>query len=214
MAGGTALDERSEVRDAPLSDAPLIGLTGAMGVGKTTALEALRELGAEVLSTDRVVHELYHCDRVRDALVERWGARVAPDGVLDRQAIAECAFASEEERAWLERTIWPLVGERIACWLALARSREPAPRAAVVEMPLLFEAGMDRACDATVALVAEEATREERMAERTQARMRERSARQLSQEEKAQRATFVVSNDGTVEDLRRELSDVLEKLGR
>jgi dephospho-CoA kinase len=212
------MHDRQPVTDATVAAAelpvtvPLVGLTGGLGAGKSTALEAMRELGAEVLSTDKVVHELYCCDRVRGALIERWGDEIAPGGVVSRQAVAERIFSSDEERGWLERTLWPLVGERVAVWLALARARQPAPRAAVVEMPLLFESGMDKACDATVALVADEQVRRERAATREHARVAERVARQLSQQEKAERATFAVRNDGSVADLRRELSDVLDKL--
>jgi dephospho-CoA kinase len=203
-AAGVAAAHDSGVR--------LVGLTGGIAAGKSTALEALRDLGADVLSTDAVVHELYHCHHLIDALVERWGEEVAPEGVADRQAIAERAFSSDEELRWLERTIWPLVGERVAVWLALARAREPSPCAAIVEMPLLFESGMDRACDATIAIVAADEVRSERISEREHARMKERSARQLSQEEKAARATYVVHNDGDLDALRRELSGVLGKL--
>jgi dephospho-CoA kinase len=191
---------------------PLIGLTGGMGAGKSTALDAMQALGADVLSTDKIVHELYSCDRVRQALIERWGEAVAPGGVISRQVVAERVFSSEEERQWLEQTLWPLVGERVAVWLALARAKEPPPRAAVVEMPLLFESGMDRACDATVALVADEALRELRTAAREHAHVKERLARQLSQEEKAERAEFVVHNDGSIDELFGELSGVLDKL--
>ena len=59
---------------------PFIGLTGGIGAGKSTALAALERLGAVVLSTDAVVHELYDSDEVRDAVVERFGAAVAPGG--------------------------------------------------------------------------------------------------------------------------------------
>jgi dephospho-CoA kinase len=191
---------------------PLIGLTGGIGAGKSTALEAMLELGAEVLSTDEVVHELYGCDRLREALVQRWGEEAAPEGIVSRSAVAERVFSSDEERGWLERTLWPLVGERVAVWLALARSKEPPPRAAVVEMPLLFESGMDKACDVTVVLVAEQELRGRRAAGRGYARLAEREARQLSQEEKAAMATFVVPNDGSLADLRGELAGVLYKL--
>jgi dephospho-CoA kinase len=192
---------------------PFVGLTGGMGAGKSTALRALADLGAQVLSTDAVVHELYGERQVRDAVVERWGAEVAPGGVVDRTAVAARAFAGEEqERKWLEGLLWPLVGTRIAGWLEHVRALRPAPRAAVVEVPLLFEAGMERGFDATVAVIVQEETRFERAAERGHALVDERAARQLSQEEKAHRATFVVHNDGTEGDLRRELADVLGKL--
>jgi dephospho-CoA kinase len=192
---------------------PFVGLTGGMGAGKSTALKALMALGAQVLSTDAVVHELYGDARVRDAVVERWGDEVAPGGVVDRSAVAAKAFAGgEEDRRWLEGLLWPLVGARIAGWLEHVRALRPPPKAAVVEVPLLFEAGMERGFDATIAVVAAEQTRAARAAGRGHALVDERVARQLSQEEKAGRATFAVHNDGSEADLRRELAGVLAKL--
>jgi len=191
---------------------PFVGLTGGMGAGKSTALKALRELGAEVLSSDQVVHELYEGEQLREAVVARFGAEVAPDGVVDRAAVARRAFASAEDRKWLEGVVWPLVGARVASWLERVRAQEPAPRAAVVEVPLLFEAGLDRLYDATIAVIAEEPVRRQRAAERGHALADERAARQLSQQEKAERATYIVHNDGSEQDLQRELSAVLDKL--
>jgi dephospho-CoA kinase len=196
------------------ANVPLIGLTGGMGAGKSTALKALERLGAAVQSSDTVVHELYEGKQLREAVVARWGEEVAPGGVVDRAEVARRAFADEDGRTWLEATVWPLVGERMGTWLAQARALEPAPRAIVVEVPLLFEAGMEGMYDATIAVVAAEELREQRAAQRGHVLTAERAARQLSQDEKAARATYVVANDGSVQELERELSDVLEKLGR
>jgi dephospho-CoA kinase len=195
---------------------PFVGLTGGMGAGKSTALSALERLGAAVISSDAVVHELYGGDRLREAVVERWGPEVAPGGVVDRSAVAARAFATEEDRIWLEGLLWPLVGARVGSWLTDVRtgpwSEGARPRAAVVEVPLLFEAGLQNIYDATIAVVSDESVRRERAAARGHALTDERAARQLSQEQKARRATFVVRNDGTEEDLQRELSEVLDKL--
>lgn len=192
---------------------PFVGLTGGLGSGKSTALEALRGLGAEVLSSDAVVHELYEGAPLRDAVVARFGAEVAPGGVVDRAAVARRAFATSEDRVWLEGQVWPLVGARVAQWLEQARASQPPPPAAVVEVPLLFEAGLEQMYDATIAVIADESVRSQRASERGHALVDERAARQLSQDEKAQRATFVIVNDGSVEDLERKLSAVLGKLG-
>lgn len=191
---------------------PFVGLTGGLGAGKSTALAALERLGAAVISSDAIVHELYEREELRDAVVARFGPEVAPGGRVDRAALARAAFASEEGRAWLEGLLWPKVGERVASWLEQVRSREPPPRAAVVETPLLFEAGMEGLYDATIAIVAQEPLRRERAAGRGHELVDERAARQLSQEEKAARATFAVRNDGTVQDLERQLSEILAKL--
>jgi dephospho-CoA kinase len=185
-----------------------------MGAGKSTALSALERLGAAVLSSDAVVHELYEGEALRDAVSARWGEEVAPGGVVDRAAVARRAFASPQDTEWLEGIVWPLVGARVAEWLERVRSAEPPPRAAVVEVPLLFEAGLDGLYDATIAVVAEEEIRRERASGRGHELADERGERQLSQTEKARRATFVVRNDGSHADLEHELSDVLAKLGR
>jgi dephospho-CoA kinase len=159
-----------------------------------------------------VVHELYRDPEVRAAVVARWGESVAPAGSVDRRAVARRAFATPDERAWLEQLMWPKVRERVAEWRAAESTREPLPRALVVEVPLLFEAGHASAYDATIAVVADDAVRAQRAAARGHEAVDERAARQLAQHEKAERATYVVHNSGTLEELEQELSSVLAKL--
>jgi dephospho-CoA kinase len=101
----------------------------------------------------------------------------------------------------------------MAAWRESLDAATAPPRAAVVEVPLLFESGMDGAFDATIAVIADEDVRAERAAGRGHEALDERGKRQLSQQEKAQRATYVVVNDGTVDELQVKLSDVLDKLG-
>jgi dephospho-CoA kinase len=149
---------------------------------------------------------------VIEAVLERWGPEVAPDGVIDRSAIARRAFADEEERRWLEGLLWPRVGDRMIAWRDAEARREPRPPALVVEVPLLFEAGMEGAFETTVAVVADEEVRARRAGERGHEVVDERSARQLTQDEKAELADHVVANSGTIEELERTLSELLEKL--
>jgi dephospho-CoA kinase len=191
---------------------PFVGLTGGLGAGKSEALRALSGLGAATLSTDAVVHELLASDEVRDVLVEQLGAKIAPGGLVDRTKVAERVFGDEEARLWLEGVLWPRVGERVARWRAGLEEAEDPPRAAVVEVPLLFESGMEPVFDATIAVVAAEPLREERAAERGHASVAERTGRQLSQDEKARRADFTVRNDGSLEELSAALSQVLARL--
>jgi dephospho-CoA kinase len=195
-----------------LAGVPFVGLTGGLGAGKSEALRALGELGAATLSTDAVVHELLGGEELREIVVARLGEDVAPGGRLDRSLIAERVFGDDEARGWLEGELWPRVGQRVADWKQEVDAREPRPRAAVVEVPLLFESGMDAAFDATIAVVADEDVRAERAGARGHASVAERTGRQLSQAEKAQRARFVVRNDGTLDELRETLSRVLARL--
>ncbi len=164
---------------------PFIGLTGGIGAGKSTALAALERLGAACLSTDRVVHELYESSDVRDAVVNRFGPEVLIDGRpprIDRGVLADRAFATDEGRSWLEELLWPRVGARMMAWRREQERAEPPPRALVVEVPLLFESGLDRGYDATIAVIADEAVRTERASGRGHQALDERVARQLTQE--------------------------------
>ena len=144
-------------------------------------------------------------------LRERWGEEVAPGGVVDRTRIGEIVFADPEELAWLESQIHPLVAARMTRWL---EELPPGTELAVVEVPLLFEGGREDVFDATVAIVTADEVRRERAAARGHALVDEREARQLTQDEKAERADHVVANDGSVEDLERSLSALIAKLRR
>ncbi len=191
---------------------PFVGLTGGIGAGKSTALDALERLGARSLSTDRVVHELYDSPDVRDAVVERFGPGVLSGGRIDRAALAQQAFATDADRTWLEQLLWPRVGARIAAWRTSLERCSPPPRAAVVEVPLLFESGMQHGFGATIAVIADESIRSERASGRGHQALAQRSARQLTQQEKSQRATYTVINDGTLPELESKLSAILDML--
>jgi dephospho-CoA kinase len=187
---------------------PFIGLTGGIGAGKSEALRALDRLGAATLSTDAVTHELLDTDEVRDLLVEKLGPEVAPNGQIDRSSVATTVFDDDEKRKWLEEVLWPRVGQRVADF---RESGEDRP-AAVVEVPLLFESGMESVFDKTIVVVADEDVRAGRAAARGHHLVEARTARQLTQDEKAQKADFVVRNDGTLDELEAKLSEVLERL--
>ena len=186
-----------------------IGLTGGIAAGKSEALAAFGRLGAPTVSSDAVVHEMLETEPLLPRLVERWGPEVAPGGRVDRDRIGEIVFADRDELSWLESQIHPLVGERIGTWMA---SLPGDADIAVVEVPLLFETEMAGAFDTTVAVVASDPVRRERAEARGHALVGEREARQLAQEEKAERAQHVVENDGSIEELERKLSALVEKL--
>jgi dephospho-CoA kinase len=189
-----------------------IGLTGGIGSGKSEALAACRRAGAAVLSTDQVVHDLLGTDEVRDLLAARWGDAVLADGRIDRAAVAQIVFNQPNELRWLEERLFPLVGAEMAGWRAELEASSDPPRAAVVEVPLLFEAGVEGAFDTTVAVVADERLRAERAGSRDHEAIMERAARQLSQDEKASRADHVIRNDGSLEDLERAVAELLDRL--
>ena len=135
------------------------------------------------------------------------------DGALDRSLIAERVFGDDEARGWLEGELWPRVGQRVAEWkqeVEAARARRRPRRWSRCRS--CSSPGWRPVFDATIAVVADEALRQERAGARGHAAVAERAGRQLSQDEKAQRADFVVRNDGTLEELRETLSRVLATL--
>jgi dephospho-CoA kinase len=150
------------------------------------------------------VHELLASEEVQAQIAARFGAEVA----ADRSLIARRVFCNDEDRAWLEGLLWPLVGQRVADW----RTSLPADQVAVVEVPLLFESGMEGVFDATIAVIADEDVRGERAGARGHAAVAEREGRQLSQKEKADRADYTVRNDGSLHELEQTLSQLLAKL--
>jgi dephospho-CoA kinase len=186
-----------------------VGLTGGIAAGKSEALAAFGRLGAAVLSTDAVVHELLDEPEVRARLVKRWGEEVVADGGIDRGRVGAIVFERPAELAWLEAVLHPLVGERVTRW---RQSLTDDTRVAVVEVPLLFETGMESAFDATVCVVAPDPTRSARSSERGTALLERRDGRQLSQEEKAELATYVIENNGSLPELEARIARLLPQL--
>ena len=178
-----------------------IGLTGAIGSGKSEALRALGRLGASTLSTDEVAHDALAAPDVVAKLVERWGPQVESAGTVDRDAVGDVVFNDREELRWLESITHPKVGEKVWEW---RQSLGGDVELAVVEVPLLFEAGMEGFFDGVLAVVAGD-RRAEWLKARGDAGVEGRSGRQLSEEDKAARATWVVENDGTIEGLEEKL---------
>ena len=137
---------------------------------------------------------------------------MAPGDAVDRAAVARIVFERPAEREWLQSVLWPRVGERMVTWRGELDGADPAPRAAVVEVPLLFESGMEGVFDKTVAVIADEDLRAERAGGRGHEGLEGRTSAQLSQQEKSQRADFTVRNDGTLQELEEKLSELLDSL--
>jgi len=186
-----------------------VGLTGGIGAGKSETLAVFERQGVPTLSTDRVAHDLLDDEEVRDLLVDRWGAEVAPSGSVDRDRVGEIVFNDRDELAWLESVTHPRVGAHVLEWRQ-GLGRDVA--IAIVEVPLLFEAAMEDAFDATLAVVADDEIRDQRLRERGQSGLEGREERQLDQSEKARRADHLIRNDGSLEELESKVKELLGEL--
>jgi dephospho-CoA kinase len=186
---------------AAASSAPVcLGLTGGIGSGKSAALAAFARLGAAVLSSDAVVHDLYRDPEVIAAVRERFGAGIVRDGQVDRAALGKLAFAQEGGLAFLEGLLHPRIGRRRREWLARQAAARPAPPLLVCEVPLLFETGTEDQFDAVLVVTAGEEVRRARVEARGQ-RFAERRGRQLDEAAKVARADRAFVNDGPIAEL-------------
>lgn len=193
---------------------PVIGLTGTIGAGKSTALAAFARHGCAVLDADAVVHDLYRTARVRDTVAARLGPGVlGRDGDVDRSAVARAIFGDDDLRSWLEQFIHPLVHEEAVAWRDAALAADPPPRAVVEEVQLLFEGGRVDAYDRTVVISTAPQIRRGRLVARGRLEgLAAREARLLPEALKAERADDVIVNDGDVADLDRAVAAYLDRV--
>ena len=191
----------------------VIGLTGTIGAGKSAAAHILAGLGAHHIDFDALVAHALTTQPVIDAIAEKWGSGVlTPDGQLDRAALADVAFASDDSRKALEAIVHPAIWRTRPEVIAAARAAG-AP-AALMDAPLLYEVGLDAECDTVIVIDAPRDIRLARVAERgwDDAELARREAAQWSGEQKRGRAEHVVDNAGTLEELTARLTVVYSDL--
>lgn len=183
---------------------PVLGLTGGIGSGKSTALAYLHELGAATISSDDIVHGLYSNADVVDRVRERFGDAVVDDaGGINRPALAGVVFSDEAELRWLEDLLHPFVRSGVADWVKEQQKATPRPALIVVEVPLLFETGFEQRFDYVMLITAPEDVRRKRIAAKlTDSEFCRRRAQQMPEDEKIARSDFVFHNTGSRKDLR------------
>lgn len=188
-----------------------LGLTGGMGCGKSTVAALFEEHGYRTILTDNIVRELLATHApVRDALEQRWGRAVFhEDGQINRAALAERVFGDPEHLQWLETLLHPHVREH---WQNMLKSHSHENW--IVEIPLLFEKSLEKHFDKTICVTCSMQTIMARLEQKgfTPDQIKQRMARQLPLEEKEHRADFVLSNDGTLDFLRQQVTALITTL--
>ncbi len=188
----------------------VIGLAGGIASGKSTVAAELAALGAVVLDADRAAHQAINRPEVKQTLVERWGEAILDgSGEVLRQAIAERVFspslADNQELEFLESLLHPLVCRQFGSELAQLTERGVA--AAVIDAPLLLDAGWEDLCDFIVFVESNEQDRVQRAGPRnwSHSEISRREAAQMPIDEKRSRATHVIRNLGSRGDLKGEV---------
>lgn len=194
-----------------ISKPPLVALTGGIGSGKSTALAAFARLGASVLDCDSVVHDLLRRADVREQVSTRLGIGVIDTGEAGRSMLAAAVFDDADKLDQLEAILHPLVAKEIEGWFA----SDPVASSplAVVEIQLLFEAGLEDMFDARILVTATAASRRERMSERmAPEEFDKRLARQLPEEVKSRSCEYRYENAAGPDDLESFVRDTFEIL--
>ncbi|HKI91133.1 MAG TPA: dephospho-CoA kinase [Gaiellaceae bacterium] len=187
-----------------------VAVTGGIAAGKSETLAAFARHGAAIVSSDEVVHRLYREDEeLRAALRERWGDAVFAGGEVDRAAVGRIVFADRDELDWLERELHPRVRRVVDGWVEELRSSPDPPPLAVIEIPLLYEAGSESRFDRVVVVTAPAETRRQRRGP-----FADRESRLIPDEEKLRRADYAYVNDGTLEALDAFVARVVEELAQ
>lgn len=191
----------------------VIGLTGTIASGKSTAAGIFRDLGCLVIDSDAQTRAALDRPDVRDTLASWWGRGVLDrEGRVDRKAVAGIVFNDPGQRQRLEKLVHPLI--RASRADLIEKAHAAGKRVVVVDAPLLLEAGVNRECDAVVMIDAPRDQRLRRVADRgwDDAELTRRESAQWPAGRKASAADSVVMNDGTIGALRAKLTDALDRI--
>lgn len=196
----------------------LVGLTGGIATGKSTAARFFAEAGGRLIDADRLARRVVEPGRpALAALAEAFGPEVVrPDGSLDREALAARVFGRPEALGRLNAIVHPRVAEEADAAIRAIRRTDPGALI-VYDVPLLYECGLAGRFEAVVVVYVpreEQAARLMRRDGLSRAQAEARLASQLDIEEKARRADFVLDNRGSVDDLRRQVEALVDRWRR
>lgn len=185
----------------------IVGLTGGIGSGKSTAASIFADLGAVVIDADQIAREVVAPGSPAVAkIAERFGSDVVVNGAIDREKLAQIVFADPAARADLEGITHPLVGKRFEEILA-----QQDPDAVIIyDIPLLFESKLEGAYDVIVTIEAPLDIRRERLLARglLPSQIDQRMAAQVSDEVRREGSDLVIVNDGETSSLREAISQI------
>lgn len=193
----------------------VIGLTGGIASGKSTAARTLAELGARVVDADQVARDIVAPGQPALAEVVRAFGRevLLPDGTLDRKKLGAIIFADPDKRRTLNAITHPRIGMETQA--RLARLREEGAPVAIYEAALLVENGVHKALDGLIVVACDEATQLERLVARDGFSLEEARARIAAQApvaDKIAAATWVVDTSGPLTETRKQLARIWEQI--
>ncbi|HNT44007.1 MAG TPA: dephospho-CoA kinase [Syntrophorhabdaceae bacterium] len=189
-----------------------IGITGIIGSGKTTASAALKARGIPVIDLDALAKKMLTLAEVHEEIEREFGDGLVIDGQIVVEKLRDIVFADREKLRRLERITHPRVRREL--WREVGERAEAGEKAIVVDGPLLFETGLYKELDRTVVVTAGMDVIRERLKLRGMAPddIERRISNQIPLKEKEEAADYVLLNNGTREDLERNIEALLERI--
>ncbi|WP_395015627.1 dephospho-CoA kinase [Dongia sp.] len=191
----------------------VLGLTGSIGMGKSTAAQALRQMGVPVHDADASVHRLMNHGGAAVGFIEAAFPGTARNGAIDRKELGRRVYADPADLRRLELILHPMVREQERIFLRTARARRH--RVAVLDIPLLFETGGEKRCDAVIVVTAPKFLQDQRVLKRpgmSRQRLEEIVSKQMPDAEKRRRADYVVQTGSGKRAARNALARILQAL--
>jgi dephospho-CoA kinase len=191
----------------------VLGLTGSIGMGKSTAASALRAMGVPVHDADASVHKLMNHGGAAVGFIEAAFPGTALNGAIDRKELGARVYADPAELRRLESILHPMVREQERIFLRTSRAR--GHPIVVLDIPLLYETGGEKRCDAVIVVTAPKFLQDQRVLRRpgmTRQRLNDILAKQMPDAEKRARADFVVQTGNGKRASREALARILDCL--
>ncbi|WP_075997667.1 dephospho-CoA kinase [Salaquimonas pukyongi] len=189
----------------------ILGLTGSIGMGKTTTAQMFRDAGIPVHDADAAVHELYAGSAA--ALIETAFPGTVNNGVVDRASLGKKVIGNREEMKRLEAIIHPLVAQMRDRFLQEAAAS--GAKLAVLDIPLLYETGGEKYCDHVVVVTASEEIQRARVLARpemTEDKFQAILEKQVPDAEKRKRADFIIDTGQGLDAARRQVAAIIKQL--
>ena len=194
-----------------------LGITGSLGTGKTTVAKMFAEHGAKVIDADKIVHELLIKDKTCVGKIAKFfGSNILTRGRIDRNKLAGIVFNQPEKLKILEKIIHPAVKSEIKKRIAEV-SRSNRYKAVVLDVPLLFESGIDREVDWTVTVLAKRSQQIQRVIQGknlTKIQALKRMRAQMPLKDKIRLAEVIIDNRGNLTQTKKQVKDIWQKIIR
>ena len=190
-----------------------VGLTGSIGTGKSTVASIFKELGAYVIDADEVVHKLLKRKDIKEKIRKEFGDVFTPEGEIDRKKLASIVFNNPEKKKKLEQILHPEVFKEIEKFFKQVEEKDPNA-VAIADVPLMIETGSYKNYYPVIVVYAPREVQLERLIKRGMDKedALRRIKSQMPIEEKVKYADIVIDNTGSLQDLRKKVEEVYEKL--